>query len=59
MPFANALANVVSADVFASFAALASIVALTWATLMCAMRETSAGRLDTRRRFLSCRNRPG
>jgi hypothetical protein len=41
MPFANTLTNVVSADVFAPFAALASIVALTWVTLICAMRETS------------------
>ncbi len=41
MPFVNTLANIVSADVFAPFAVLASIVALTWATLRCAMQETS------------------
>jgi len=41
MPFANALANIVSADVFAPFAVLTAIVAVTWAMLGCAKREAS------------------
>jgi hypothetical protein len=40
MPFADNLANIVSADAFTPFTALASIVALTWAMLGCARRET-------------------
>ena len=41
MPFANALANIVSTDVFAPFAVLTAIIAATWAVLGCAKRETS------------------